>query len=321
MSAGANSSEARSLGLSEPGRRAAGDLGWSLLGLFAAELVLLAASYRLNAPWSFWLAGHLLLVAAFAVRGWRHREPGRDLSEFGLTVLAVLIGGPAAAALVALALPLWRRQRVQPALLAAWYDRIALSGDIDAVTRLADTVAMGRALRTNETLPRPFADVMASGSLADRQTALGLIARHFSPAYADALKAALVTGEPLVRVQAAAVAVKVRGELKSAVRGGIAQAAQMGSGDGTAAADLSRALRDFVATGLLEDDDCVAANAAIARLVAIASNGAGPLTYEGAMRAHLETELLRSGDYAGFRAMRANRSDAAAGPVETVHGR
>lgn len=272
-------------------------------GLLAAEMLLLWCVVLARLPWGLWLPGHLAIVGWFAYESWRRRREGSDVSARALTILTALVGGPAGALMLTVALLLWRRQRTRPELLAAWYDRIALAGDIDGVTRLADTVAMGRAILTSKQPPRPFADVMRTGSLADRQAALGLIARRFSPDYAPALQAALVTGEPMVRVQAAAVATRVRAGLKSEVRAAIKDAQGFSRADGAACIGHIHRLRGLLSTGMIEDDDRAAAEAAAARLVAEAANA--PLPADAELREQLETELLKLGDYAAFRALRS----------------
>ena len=222
-------------------------------------------------------------------------------------LLAVAVAGPVGAVLVTVAVLRTRFERAHPELLAAWYERIALAGDIDDVTRLADTVAMGRALQTTQDVPRAFSAVMSEGTLADRQTALGLIARQFSPSYAPALRAALVGGEPLIRVQAAAVAVKIRAEIKTSLRAALHEAARLGAGQASACAQASLALRQSIDTGLLDDDDKVAGEAAVVRLVGLASAVAGiPAddSIDHPLREHLASELLRQGKFAAFRALR-----------------
>lgn len=286
------------------------------VGLLTAESLLLAAVILARLPWGLWLPGHAAIVGWFAYESWRRRRLGHDVSPRALAILTTLIGGPAGALIVTVALLLWRRQRAHPERLAAWYDRIALAGDIDDVTRLADTVAMGRAVGTAAYPPRPFTDVMLTGSLADRQTALGLIARRFSPAYAPALHAALVTGEPMVRVQAAAVATRVRAELKSQVRTAIADARILSSGDGSKCAELIFLLRGLLSTGMIEDDDRAAAEIAVARLAGAAAVAKPP--FDPDVRAQLESELLKTGNFAAFRALRSgaalvSKAEAGAG--------
>lgn len=287
-------------------------------GLLAAESVLLAAVVLARLPWGLWLLAHLALIGCVAVASWRWRRAARDVSPRALTILTALIGGPVGALLVTAALLAWRRQRPHPERLAAWYDRIALAGDIDGVTRLADTVAMGRAVGTSREAPRPFTDVMMSGSLADRQAALGLIARHFSPAYAPALQAALVTGEPMVRVQAAAVATRVRAELKSQMRAATAAARNLSRHDEIKCAELICRLRGLLSTGMIEDDDLAAAEAEIDRLVCEAA--AAPPPADADVRRQLETELLRVGDFATFRALRSAFDARSVAKPDPGHG-
>lgn len=55
----------------------------------------------------------------------------------------------------------------------------------------------------------PFADVMALGSLQEKQTVIGLIAARFRPEYAPALRAALNDPEAAVRVQAASAVARI----------------------------------------------------------------------------------------------------------------
>ena len=283
------------------GSRMSAALKLSMLVL-VCETALLAAAYLLNWPPLLWLMAHIALVAAFAIWTWRRRSDSGDLSASALVLLAAFVAGPIGAALAAVAVLRLEAGRSAPGLLAAWYERIALSGDIDPVTRLADTVAMGRAVRTPPDVPRSFVSVMADGTLADRQTALGLIARQFSPAYAPALRAALVIGEPVIRVQAAAVAVKVRAELKASLRTELAAAAAL---DGCRARECARAsqrIGEMLGSEMLDDDDKQAAQTAVTRLNDLAAaNGAA---LDATEREHLETALVRAGKFAEFRALR-----------------
>ena len=284
-----------------PGHRLSPALKLALQAL-AAETGLLALAVLGPVPPLVWLAAHLILIAAFTRHTWRNRSRNADLGTHALVLIAAFVAGPIGAALATAAVLRLEGAHPAPDLLAAWYNRIALSGDIDPVTRLADTVAMGRAVRTPQEVPRSFASVMANGSLADRQAALGLIARQFSPAYAPALRAALVIGEPVIRVQAAAVAVKVRAELKASLRTELAAAAAL---DGCRARECARAsqrIGEMLGSEMLDDDDKQAAQTAVTRLNDLAAaNGAA---LDATEREHLETALVRAGKFAEFRALR-----------------
>jgi hypothetical protein len=290
--------------------------------LAVCEGLLLAASAGLGLSLSGWLALHLAILAGAVgvlVSGWTRIA---DFSPYLLALIATAFGGVIGAGLAVLALVRLAREKPSSEMLDAWYERIALSGDVDVVTNLYNTVAMGRGLQTSTTPPQVFERVMTHGSLEERQTALGLIARQFSTSYAPALRLALVSPEPVIRVQAAAVAVKVRAELK------ISFAAAIGRShiDGLSPLDagtLAVVLRGMALSGLLEDDDALRGEAAVVRLVrgVVAALDAGePWGGEPDFECQtlVETEMLRDGRYAAFRTLRT--SQAALGRRSTLVG-
>jgi hypothetical protein len=291
--------------------------------LCVAEGLLLAVKALTHLPLMAWFFLHGALVAAAAFAAWRHRAVLADVSPYALALIAALIAGPAGGLIAVLALLRMEREPAHPELLTAWYDRIALAGDTDAATDLYNTVAMGRALDTSITPPQVFDAVMTEGSLADRQTALGLIARQFSPSYAPALRHALVSPEPVIRVQAAAVAVKVRAELKASLATALARA-QAGPLTPAAAGRLAVELRAMTASGLLEDDDRergdVAANTLVTSVVddlIAARDPAGEI--DPGVQDLVETELLRRGNFQGFRDQRLRAAQSSTAPPRTAH--
>jgi len=276
--------------------------------LCASQSALLAAKLSMGFPLAVWLLAHLALMIAATAVIWRHRATIADATPYALTLLSSLVSGPAGAAIAAMALIRHSGESTNPQLLADWYDRIALAGDVDPVTDLYNTVAMGRALHTSNVPPQVFDTVMTSGTLADRQTALGLIARQFQPSYAPALRHALVSPEPVIRVQAAAVAVKVRAGLKATLIEALQRAnADLPPAD---AAALAVDLHLMEKSGLLEDDDrdraSAAASSILARLVdGTATPEAMDAPYSPLAQSLIETELLALGRFSDFRQLRA----------------
>jgi hypothetical protein len=274
-----------------------------------------------------WFGGHVTLIAAVLWWAWRRRAQDADFSGPALAGMAVLLAGPLGAAL-ALWVVRWLETR-QPdeRLLAAWYDRIALAGDIDPITHLSNTVSMGRAVQTTADMPRVFATVMADGSLEDRQTALGLIARRFSPSYAPALRAALVSSEPVIRVQAAAVAVKVRGDLKATLHHTLARRNDPGLSliNGL---ELAAEIQTIVEAEMLEDVDRAAAVAVVIDLIGSRVDALGGNPHDDDVAAlspearnMLETALLDRGRFVAFRALRRIAQKAVIAPdAEIAHG-
>ena len=281
-------------------------------GLSVTECVWATLSATAGAPELAWLAGHIALVATAGVIIWWTRGSQSDLAVPALALMSTLIAGPLGAVLSSIAIVWLSSDRVEPDLLTAWYERISLAGDIDPVTRLCNTVMMGRAVQTTASLPQVFAHVMAHGSLEDRQNALGLIARQFSPSYAPALRAALVSSEPVIRVQAAAVAVKVRAELKQTLR--TALDLQAKAADGQANLDVAAQIHGMAGSRLLDDADQAAAERCVKAMVSATVSGWDPASNASAatvaglvpeMRNQIETELLNGGSFAAFRAVRA----------------
>lgn len=272
------------------------------------EVLLAFAAMRFRWGVGWLLIGHLGVVGVLAHLVRLRMAAGADTTSSVLTLLATLVAGPVGAlgSLALLATTL--RPVKNSALLAAWYERIAMSVAVDPSSRLADSVASGRTIGLDAPPPQSFESVIARGSLAERQTALGLIARKFHPAYAPALQAALKSPEPVVRVQAAAVAARIRGELKGRVREALNDlAAKLASTDAAlaAAADLD----GYIRTGLLDEGDRLRAGAAVDRLkAAAAANLDGraipAATCPAAVARLIEGELLATGRHAEFRASR-----------------
>lgn len=211
------------------------------------------------------LAAHCAIVTGCAYRllAWSRGKPSDvDVMPGAMVVAATAVAGPVGA-LFALAIPRLSPRRGGPSpLLEAWYHRIALSGDIDAETRLCDNVGSGRTMNLASPPPQSFVEVMTAGGLADKQSALGLIARRFHPDYLPALALALKSPEPVVRVQAAAVAARVRDGLKTRVRALLdeLEAAVVSPRAEARLPELAKA----IASGLLDETDRTRAEALLA---------------------------------------------------------
>lgn len=187
-------------------------------------------------------AGHaLVLIACFAIL-FALRPAGSDLAYSYMIWLLVAISGPAGVLPLLASLP-FARGRDEGNAVAAWYERLARAGKPSIVAQTYERIASGRVPRLDTAPPVNFMDVIHSGSLEERQRALGLIARHFHPDYAPVLEAALRSPAPVVRVQAAAVVARVREDLKAKV------AALVNGG----ARDPARALGDAGELRALQD--------------------------------------------------------------------
>lgn len=297
------------------------------LSAAAAEGLVVLLSYLTRLPIAAALALHLAIVVALAWSLAQRRETGADLSAPLLTLIATSTAGPVGALIGLLAL-VWLARPAQPSsLLQAWYDRIALSTTVDDETKLSDRVASGRMLDAAAPPPQALVGVVRSGTLAERQAALGLVARFFHMNYLAALSDALRSDVPVIRVQAAAVASRIRPTLAHEIERRLAAAADLlrqpppGSGRSYPYADRLQLVREFdqaIGSGLLDKPLEDAAGAMAERLAASVDCLRMPLRRVATLEdlAHLdafEQRLITSGQFARLRMLRRRRRLAARG--------
>ena len=195
---------------------------------------------------------HLVLVVALAWVLRRQISSGSDGGVALMGLLGTLATGPFGAACAVLLPSLAAADRASSARLGAWYDRIALSSEQDDFTRMSDRIAIGRTVNLAAPAPLELMQAFRDGGTSVQQTALGMIARNFHPDYLAVLKIALDSPEPVVRVQAAAVAARVRDILKRQIEPMIARAAAPELPDDAALA-LAADLQACANSGLLEE--------------------------------------------------------------------
>lgn len=303
----------------EPDRSPAAT-GWAssmllVLAALLAEAGLAVAAFRGQIGWHVLLAAHVAVVVllALAVR-YRARSGGNTAMPL-LAAIAVAAVGPIGALAALLTMLLARPGRDDPRRLAEWYERIALAGDTDAATQLCEDVASGRTADLTGSTPHSFAAVMEHGTLDDRQAALGIIARTFDPSYLPALKLALRSPEPMIRVQAAAVATRIRGNLRALIdtHAGIGRPAAAPSRPAAALIEIDEA----IASGLLDEGDLIRARVVRERLQATLAAPVARGRHQAVVpvidRAAHEQMLLASGRYAELRVGRRIAALADAG--------
>jgi hypothetical protein len=184
----------------------------------AAELIIVMLALSEKVPFAVAVELHFTATVVLALILFRGRMPNEDLTAAALLFLVVLAAGPAGAVASLLSRAFANRTRVGPEVLEAWYQRLSSARTSDASTELTDRVVAGRVIDTRAPPPEHFEDVIANGTLAEKQAALGHMARHFHTDFAPALEAALRSPEPVVRVQAAAVVARVRSILKPRIK-------------------------------------------------------------------------------------------------------
>lgn len=217
---------------------------WALLAVASHGMVGVATAF----------VAHCIVVAALLLL-----LRSRSHSDFGglpepLAVMLVAIGGAFGGTGALILRPLIARHMEAPELLAAWYDRISLSVETDPLTQSSDHIAIGRSADLGAASPAAFSVLFSEGPIAAQQSALGMIARHFHPDYLPALSTALASPEAVVRVQAAAVAARIKPELDGLVQRRLGDLA-LNSHDPAKALAAAAELESCAASGLLSETE------------------------------------------------------------------
>lgn len=295
----------------------AADVGTALIA-FALECAIAVAFAR---GWiTEWpaLVAHGIVVALIAARLFLIR--GVDAGPLMLLAPAVAFLGPFGAFGCIFIGGLSRRGASDVERLEAWYQRLSLSTELDPTARLADHVLTGRALNFSLQPASPMAALVEHGTIGEKQAILGLIARRFHPDYLPTLQIALVSDEPVIRVQAAAVAAKIRGEMPARVDALLRDASDPAAPPDRIIARIDEA-RLCARSGLLESKDRERAERLIdgllsrtlLRLERSALTRQSPHALTASLGA-LEDHLLATLRHADFRRLRRIQAWAKRGP-------
>jgi hypothetical protein len=192
-------------------RFTAGNIQYALVvGLALFDLVILTQ----------WIAGTLGTLAAIAIHdvvtialcAWASRSGKRwSVDPLALALLLLLLGP-----LGGIAVFIGDVCTTVLGPLAAWFPRMTPSRPPEPVPGPADTVyaqiRQGRRPEVAAKAVRCYGTMFSTGTLAEQQAAIAAISRGYKPVMYDALQMALASPVPVVRVQAAAVFAKLRGD-------------------------------------------------------------------------------------------------------------
>lgn len=296
-----SSRDSRSIPGDLSGREARG----AAIAVSGEAIVALLAASR-DVPVAVSLLLHVIVVTIMAAVLLRGRPPETDPTVSYIMLLVTAVSGPAGAIASLCALPFVGQAGAGPEVLEAWYDRLSAAGGVAPHTAIHDRIAAGRVLDWQAPPPQNFLNVILNGTLADKQEALGLMARTFHTDFAPALKASLRSPEPVVRVQASAVVARVRGDLKVRIKlltgsdAAIPRAETLRS-----AAELAR----YAGCPLVDKADRERCRSAASRLFKLAlSPGSGVFNSvaagAGTEQREIETFLMKSRRYKDFRVAR-----------------
>jgi hypothetical protein len=172
------------------------------LVLTAAELVVAALAFRDMIPVAAALALHTVLCAACAYWARRTTAAYRDASRPFLLLILTAVLGPAGSAgtILILMLTAWHSRHTVP--FEEWYR--ALFPDLEQNEQLAAWERILDEQRDGNSGAVPaFADVLAFGTVPQKQALLALVNRRFRPELGPVLRRALRDADNAIRVQAA----------------------------------------------------------------------------------------------------------------------
>ncbi|MBP0465230.1 hypothetical protein J5Y09_14995 [Roseomonas sp. PWR1] len=152
---------------------------------------------------------HGLIALGTLLAAYGLRRAGGDDPAFLLFVVAAVFLGPLGVAGAAVAALLRRLFVLRARPFAEWYVALFPEERQDRTREIYERVVLRGHGPAERSTVAPFADVIALGSLQEKQAAIALIASGFRPEFANALRAALNDQEAAVRVQAAAAVARI----------------------------------------------------------------------------------------------------------------
>lgn len=174
---------------------------------------ILVAMLQIFALWA-WNAGFISMLAVllthifcglffFGISRW-YRRLNRDCSLADIACPIVIVLGFVGAMGIFLTsiLYLWYRRKATP--FEIWYREILPDRITPPEERLIERLMIwGEDADLQNREPIPFADILSSGGIAEKQYAITLMLRNFHPSFAPAFRQALADPDNAVRVQAA----------------------------------------------------------------------------------------------------------------------
>jgi len=195
-------------------------------------------------------AAHVLCALGAAHSAWRSATPPRRQAVLLAVTTSAL--GPVGALGTLLSVCLEAAFRPYAAPFTDWYDRIFAEEDELENDAFLQRLAIGGDPVSGSIQLTSFRDILAFGTIEQKQAIIALIARRFTPAFAPALRLALEDPIAAVRVQAAAAAASI--ENRYAQRNiELTRDAELHPNSLDAERELARYYADFAQSGLVEE--------------------------------------------------------------------
>jgi polysaccharide biosynthesis protein PelE len=171
------------------------------LAVAALEFFLVRCSVGHGAEWGLLLAAHLAVTAGLAAACYWSPVLRADVRLPLLLTVSTGALGPVGAAgtLATMALSRWYMRNAVP--FEEWYRSLFPDTGRDATDDLFQRIAASEPAESGNLAA--FADVLAFGSVPQKQALIALISQQFRPAFGPILKRALTDIDSSIRVQAA----------------------------------------------------------------------------------------------------------------------
>ena len=198
-----------------------------------------------------WMPLSAHFAVSLGLAAWVCRSPAlrADVRLPLLLAASTAALGPigAAGTLLTIVVARWYARKAVP--FEEWYESLFPDTSQDASAQLFDKIALAGG---NESAGlAAFADVLAFGSLSQKQALIGLINRHFQPAFGPVLKKALTDGSNAVRVQAATAMNKIETSILERTLE-LSRRVREAPADVEALRLLARHYDDYVYSGILD---------------------------------------------------------------------
>lgn len=167
-----------------------------------------------------------------------------------LTLISFVGFGPFGMMGIALAWPLRHRFARKAIPFEEWYATLFPRHVQERSYYVHDLITTRRAGLPRYSSVTSFTDIMATGSLEQKQTALAFIADHFHPSFAPALQYALNDPEPAIRVLAATAVARLEKQYATLIADATTAAAE-GANQPDYLASLGQKYLRYAESGLL----------------------------------------------------------------------
>lgn len=215
-------------------------------GEFWLLVRLMIAPERLAAP----LFGHLIIslgVALYAGHRYRRKCRRPQIFLFALSTAALGPVGVGGFFIQFLLHALFRRSATP---FETWYRSLFPELERNRTRTLYETIALHRTNLPARSSVASFNDVLAGGTVRQKQLMIGMIADQFRPAYAPVLRRSLNDAEPAIRVQAATAVAKIEARfMEEAMK---LETALKAAADGKTRMDLIACYEAYAGSGLLD---------------------------------------------------------------------